>query len=63
MLGFSVAIPSSGVSVTASGTCGGQSNFALVTLTLTFKTAVPLLLTSLGLNPVLITNACFPNQT
>lgn len=63
MLGFSVTIPASGVAVTASGTCGGQANFALVTLTLTFTTAVPLLLTSLGVSPVLITNACFPNQT
>lgn len=63
MLGYSVAIPSSGVAITASGTCGGQGNFALVTLTLTFTTAAPLLLTSLGLSPVLVTNACFPNQT
>ncbi|QYE36591.1 pilus assembly protein [Polymorphobacter sp. PAMC 29334] len=62
-LGLSVAIPAAGVAVTASGTCGGQTGFALVTLTLTFRTAVPKLLTSLGANPVLVTNACFPNQT
>lgn len=62
-LGLSVAIPAAGVAVTPSGTCGGQSGFALVTLTVTFRTAVPKLLTSLGQNPVLVTNACFPNQT
>jgi Flp pilus assembly protein TadG len=62
-LGLSVAIPATGVAATAIGSCGGQGGFALVTLTVTFRTAVPKLLTSLGQNPVLVTNACFPNQT
>lgn len=55
--GLSVAIPAAGVAATAIGTCGGQGGFALVTLTVTFRTAVPKLLTSLGQSPVLVTNA------
>lgn len=62
-LGFSVTIPSTGVAVTPSGTCGGQSGFALVTLTLVFRTAVPALLPTLGTGSTLVTSACFPNQS
>lgn len=61
--GFSVAMPSSAVAVTASGTCASQGGFSRVTITTTFRTVVPLLRPFLGDAYPISVVACFPNQT
>ena len=60
---YSIVIPASAVAATVNGSCAGQSGFALVTITATFITGVPLLSQALGNSQVISVNACFPNQS
>ncbi len=46
-----------------SASCGGISGFSQVTISYTFTTLVPLLLTSMGAGVPLTVQACFPNQS
>ena len=59
--GWNVTIPSSALTLTTSGTCGGISGFSEVTISFTFQTVVPNLLDSLSSIPLSV-QACFPNQ-
>jgi Flp pilus assembly protein TadG len=59
---YGVSLPSSGVTVSTAATCAGVANFSQVTLSYSFTTVVPSLVT--GLSSVVMTSkACFPNQS
>jgi len=60
--GWNVTIPTSALTLTTSGTCGGVTGFSEVTITYSFQTVVPLLLDSLAAGIPLDVTACFPNQ-
>jgi Flp pilus assembly protein TadG len=57
---WGVTVPASGVAVTASTSCGGVSGFSQVSVTYTFVSVVPLLLTLLPSGDTLTASACFP---
>lgn len=59
---YSVAITTSAVVATASGTCSGQGGFSRVTISTNFVTVVPLLVTAIGRTSPTTVTACFPNQ-
>jgi len=64
--GFSVPLTSSGVTVTRAATCAsptGSNNSSQVTVAISFKTAVPGLISALSTSNLLSVSACFPNQT
>ena len=61
-LGWSVVVPSSGVTLSDNATCAGYGEFSQVTINYTFVTAVPALLGSLKGVPLTV-SACFPNQS
>ncbi len=58
---LSVAAPA--VTLNHAATCGGVSGLSQVTLTTTFTTAVPQLLTALTGGVTLVATACYPNQS
>jgi Flp pilus assembly protein TadG len=60
--GWNVTIPTSALTLTTNGTCGGVTGFSEVTITYSFQTVVPLLLNSLAAGIPLNVSACFPNQ-
>ena len=60
--GWNVTLPSSALTLTTSGTCGGVTGFSQVTISYSFQTVVPNLLTSLSAGVPLSVQACFPNQ-
>lgn len=59
---YSVAITTSAVVASASGTCSGQSGFSRVTISTNFVTVVPALLSAIGRRSPITVTACFPNQ-
>lgn len=61
--GWSLVLPSAGITVSPSTTCGGVSGFAQVSITYTFQTAVPIVLPVLAGGKVLTATACFPRKT
>jgi Flp pilus assembly protein TadG len=58
---YGVSLPSADVSLNAAATCAGVADFSQVTLSYTFKTLVPNLVTGLS-NVAMTSSACFPNQ-
>jgi Flp pilus assembly protein TadG len=58
---LSVAAPT--VTLNRAATCGGVSGLSQITLTTTFVTAVPQLLTALAGGVTLVATACYPNQS
>ena len=60
---WSVAIPTANVALNNSATCAGVAGFSQVSISVTFRTAVPLLLTPLANGTPLQAVACFPNQS
>jgi Flp pilus assembly protein TadG len=58
-----VPLIAKGVTLNKAATCAGVSGFSQVSITYTFHTAIPALLTSLGDGIPLSATACFPNQT
>ena len=59
---YGVTVPTAGVTLSTAASCGGAADFSQVTISYTFRTAVPNLIT--GLSSVAMTEqACFPNQT
>jgi Flp pilus assembly protein TadG len=50
------------VVVDRAASCAGVTGFSSVSLSYTFKTAVPALMTALAGEPTLSARACFPNQ-
>ncbi len=58
---WNVTLPLGALAVTTTGTCGGVTGFSQVTITYSFQTVVPNLLTSLSTLPLTV-QACFPNQ-
>lgn len=58
---YGVTLPSTGVSLSAAATCAGVTGFSQVTLSYTFNTVVPNLVTGLS-SVAMTTKACFPNQ-
>lgn len=64
--GFSVPMTTSGVTVTRTATCAsptGSNNSSQVTVAISFKTAVPGLVSALSTSNLLSVSACFPNQS
>lgn len=59
---WGITVPTSGVTVTASTTCGGVAGFSQVSLTYTFVSAVPQLLGVFSGGMPLTATACFPIQ-
>ena len=60
--GWALTLPASSVSLNPSTSCAGVSGFSQVTLSYTFQTAVPRLITGLSGGVPLSATACFPNQ-
>ena len=60
---YHLTLPAADVAVTVNGACAGQSGFALVTITSTFTTGVPLLRQAIGTTRTVVGKACFPNQS
>ena len=59
---YGITVPTAGVVLSTSASCGGATGFSSVTINYTFQTAVPNLIT--GLSSVAMTEAaCFPNQS
>ncbi len=58
---YGISLPTADVSLNAATTCAGVANFSQVTLSYSFKTLVPNLVTGLSSMP-LTSQACFPNQ-
>ncbi len=59
---YGITVPSAGVALSNSASCGGASGFSQVTINYTFHTVVPNLVT--GLSTVAMSQtACFPNQS
>jgi Flp pilus assembly protein TadG len=61
--GWNVTLPTSALTLSTAGTCGGVAGFSQVTITYTFQTVVPLLLDSLANGVSMSVQACFPNQS
>jgi Flp pilus assembly protein TadG len=61
--GWAVTLAASNLTLSNSTTCGGQSGFSKVTISYTFQTAAPHLLTAFLGGVALSANACFPNQS
>jgi Flp pilus assembly protein TadG len=59
--GWNITVTSAELTLNASGSCGGVSGFSSVTITYTFSSLVPELLTALASIPITV-QACFPNQ-
>ena len=59
---YGVTVPSAGVTLSTSASCGGATGFSSVTINYTFTTVVPNLITGLASVPM-TEQACFPNQT
>ena len=57
-----VLISNTVVNLSTSTTCGGVGGFSQVTISYTFHTVLPLLLTPLANGIPLTAQACFPNQ-
>lgn len=60
--GWSIAIPTSGITLNNNTSCQGIGGFSQVQLSYTFQTAVPLFVSSLSSVPLQIA-VCFPNQS
>jgi Flp pilus assembly protein TadG len=60
---WNVAVTDAELTLNQNGSCGGVSGFSQVTISYTFQTVVPSLLTSLADGVPLNVQACFPNQT
>ena len=59
---YGVTVPTAGVVLSTSATCGGATGFSSVTINYTFRTLVPNVVT--GLSSVAMSqSACFPNQS
>ncbi len=59
---YGITVPTAGVVLSNSASCGGASGFSSVTINYTFRTVVPNLVT--GLSSVAMSeSACFPNQS
>jgi Flp pilus assembly protein TadG len=61
--GWNVALDASALSLTHNGSCGTVTGFSQVTITYTFQTVLPTVLTTLSAGIPLSVQACFPNQT
>ena len=61
--GWGITVPTSSITSTASTSCAGVSGFSQVTISYTFQTVVPLVLTSLSNGIPLTATACFPKQS
>ena len=60
--GWNVTITTADVTLNATGTCGGVGGFSSVTISYTYQTLVPDLITALANVPMTV-QACFPNQS
>jgi Flp pilus assembly protein TadG len=60
---LSVPLATSNVTVNHSATCAGVTNFSQVTVSYTFQTALPELVSALSGGVALSATACFPNQS
>jgi Flp pilus assembly protein TadG len=61
-LAWGITVPTSGITVTASTTCGGVAGFSQVSLNYTFVSVVPQLLGVFSGGLPLTATACFPVQ-
>jgi Flp pilus assembly protein TadG len=59
---YGVTIANSNVTVSNSATSGGVTGFSQVTITYTFQTVVPLVLTKFASGIPITQTACFPNR-
>jgi Flp pilus assembly protein TadG len=59
---WGVTVASSAIALNANTTCGGVAGFSQVSLSYTFVSLVPKLITALGSGLTMNFAACFPNQ-
>jgi Flp pilus assembly protein TadG len=59
---WGITLPTSGVTVNTSATCGGVTGFSQVSLTYTFQTVMPGLLPMLAGGSMITAAACFPTS-
>ena len=59
-LKWSITLPSSGISISTSTTCGGVSGFSQVSLTYTVQSLMPQLLNLTSTGTTLTATSCFP---
>jgi len=59
-LKWSLTLPSSGITVNASTTCGGVAGFSQVSLTYTFQSIMPQFLNLTSTGTTLTASSCFP---
>jgi len=57
-----ISIPTTAIALNPNTTCGSVAGFSQVTLTYTFYTAAPNLITALAPGVTLTVQACYPNQ-
>lgn len=59
---LAVSLSSKSITLNANTTCSGQAGFSSVSITYTYKTAVPLFIKSLSKGIPITVTSCFPNQ-
>ncbi len=59
--GWGISVPSTGVTLNHSATCGGETGFSQVSLALTFTSVIPKIVLLVG-GENLTATACFPNN-
>jgi Flp pilus assembly protein TadG len=59
---WEVSVPTSGITLDSSTTCGGITGFSKVTIDYTFQSPLAKLLKALSGGIALTASACFPNQ-
>jgi Flp pilus assembly protein TadG len=59
---WAITVPTSGISLNNAASCAGVSGFSQVTVSYTFKTVVPVFLTSIAAGIPISATACFPNN-
>jgi Flp pilus assembly protein TadG len=60
--GWGITLPSSDLTLNAAATCAGVAGFSQVSISYTFQTILPRLITALAHGVSLSASACFPNQ-
>lgn len=59
---WKVVLPTAGITLNRNASCGGVNGFSQVSVSYTFRTAVPALISALANGVPLSAVACFPNR-
>ena len=60
---WGITLTSANMTLNRAASCAGVTNFSSVSLTYTFQTPVPEVLTAIGAGAPITVNACFPNNS